>query len=74
MQTLRLHDDFIVECCVHTHAYAHTHAHTYIYIWLTATKALQTAVDNTDTHTLSQTFTHQLPLDISKSRHMARNN
>lgn len=26
MQTLRLHDDFIVECCAHTH----THTHAYV--------------------------------------------
>lgn len=26
MQTLRLHDDFIVECCAHTH----THMHAYV--------------------------------------------
>lgn len=66
MQTLRLHDDFIVECCAHTHS--HTHARmcvsTYIYIWLTAAGALQTAADNahTHSHTHSQIYLALLQL------------
>lgn len=68
MQTLRLHDDFIVECCAHTHSHTHTHARmcvsTYIYIWLTAAGALQTAADNahTHSHTHSQIYLALLQL------------
>lgn len=68
MQTLRLHDDFIVECCAHTHRHTHMHARmcvsTYIYIWLTAAGALQTAADNahTHSHTHSQIYLALLQL------------